>query len=487
MNFIKKLKAGAKGLIFVSLSLMSHFSAAQAPTAADLIDNNLAFLKLDRKNMKLGDDLAMIFIAPITVGGVNKLYYIKGYTNDPSKPVSATNPIRLGVGLATTADGITFLDEGQVLKGELTGVDSGYASFPGIWYENGTYYLVYEAAGTDDRYNGDIGLATSLDGKNFTKQGIILWHNNSGWESINIGTPSLYKENGIWYLHYHGYDGNTCQIGVASGPDLMHLVKYSGNPIIKSIPGTAQAGTAGRRGISKVGSKYYMTYEVSEAKLPNSTSGFDGAKWSSGMASSTDLFNWTLFSQNPVLPQTVPSDVMGNDGPTFMSAGGLNYVYYRVTKPGNRTLRALIANERVGGFDISWTMSTANIGHSVGRPEGDGWAANMTQDVLPGFLQYGPYYAGLEAGDHIATWSFMIDNNSVDNAQQLRLEVVDADNNGAVLSSRSVTRKQWKQPGRYEYFSVPFRLDPALKNHRLEFRAYWYRGAYIRQGKVGLS
>jgi plastocyanin len=147
----------------------------------------------------------------------------------------------------------------------------------------------------------------------------------------------------------------------------------------------------------------------------------------------------------------------------------------------------LIANESVGGFDISWTMSTANIGHLVGRAEGDGWAANMTQDVQPGFLQYGPYYAGLEPGDHIATWSFMIDNNTADNAQQMRLEVVDADNNGAVISSRTITRKQWKQPGRYEYFSVPFRLDPALKGHRLEFRAYWYRGAYIRQGKVGLS
>lgn len=487
MDLFKKLKAGAKVSILISASLLSHFSSAQvAPTAADLIDNNLAFLKLDRKNVKLGDDLAMIFIAPLTVGGVNNVYYIKGYTNDPLKPVSTTNPVHLGVGLATTTNGITFNDQGQVLKGELTGVDAGYASFPGVWYENGTYYLVYEAAGTDGRYNGDIGLATSADGKKFTKQGIILWHNTSGWESVNIGTPSLYKENGIWYLHYHGYDGNTCQIGVASGADLMHLVKYAGNPIIKSIPGTAQAGTAGRRGISKVGGKYYMTYEVSEAKAANAGS-FGGVKWSSGMASSADLFNWTLYSQNPVLPQTVPSDQMGNDGPTFMSAGGLNYIYYRVTQPGNHSLRALIANESVGGFDTSWTMSTANIGHLVGRAEGDGWAANMTQDALPGFLQYGPYYAGLEPGDHIATWSFMIDNNTSDDTQQLRLEVVDADNNGAVINSRAITRKQWKQAGRYEYFSVPFRLDPALKGHRLEFRAYWHRGAYIRQGKVGLS
>lgn len=453
----------------------SPLAGAAAPTPGDLIDNNLAFLKLDKTNTHLGDSFNMHFIAPLQVNGKYWTYYIKGFNG------------HLGIGLALSDDGIQFTDQGMVLSvGSVGAVDSNYASFPGVWYENGTFYLVYEAAGDGAKgYNGDIGLATSTDGKNFVKQGIILWHNTSGWESVNIGTPSLYKENGVWYLHYHGYDGNTCQIGLASGTDLMHLTKSSANPIIKSVPGSPQAGTAGRRGIVKSGSRYYMAYEVSGPKLPGVGS-FQGAAWSTSLASSSDLVNWTGFSQNAVLPQTVPADGFGNDGPTFMNVGGANYIYYRVSGASPVTRRALIANESYGGFDISWTMSGQYIGHNIGRPDGDGWSANMSQDA-PNYLQYGPYYPSLPAGDHIATWSFMIDNNTANDDAMMRLEVVDVDSNFAVLAQRNVTRKQWKATGRYEYFSVPFRTDATQLNHRLELRAYWYGRAFIREGKVGLS
>lgn len=412
MKFERKIFSMAGLMVGVAMCMATQVAHAQAPSAADLVDNR-AFIKIDKTNTHLGDAFGMHFISPVVVNGVYFTYYIKGAPDG-----------RMAVGLAKSTDGINFTDQGVVLTGgSVAAPDSRYASFPGVWYENGTFYMVFEAVGDGTKgLDGDIGLATSTDGVNFTKQGVILYHDRTGWENINIGTPTLYRENGIWYLHYHGYDGTTCQIGVASGPDLMHLVKYSGNPIIKSIPGTAQAGTAGHRGISKVGGKYYMTYEVSEAKV-NAQVEFGGAKWSSSMASSTDLFNWSLYSQNPVLPQTVPSDGMGNDGPTFMSVGGLSYIYYRVTQPQNHTVRALIANESYGGFDISWNMTAPNIGHNIGRAEGDGWAANGLQDA-PQYLQFGPYYSALPAGDHIATWSLMIDNNSANDEQMMRLEAL---------------------------------------------------------------
>jgi hypothetical protein len=463
----------------VALGLAAQGAHAQAPSVADLVDNNRAFLKLDKAgwndNAYFGKAFNMHFIAPLLINGTYWTYYIGDVGG------------RMGIKLAKSTDGIKFDTPQSVLGVGATGAfDSNYASFPGVWYENGTFYLVYEGAGDGSKgFNGDIGLATSTDGVNFTKQGVILWHNKSGWESVNIGTPSLYKENGVWYLHYHGYDGNTCQIGVASGTDLMHLTKASANPIIKSIPGTAQAGTAGRRGIVKNGSRYYMVYEVSEAK-PAGAGGFEGVKWSSSMASSSDLINWTGFSQNNVLPQTVKADGFGNDGPTFMGVGGANYIYYRVSGNSPHTRRALIANENYGGFDTAWTMSSPNIGHMVGRVDGDGWSANMSQDT-PQYLQYGPYYAALPAGDHIATWSLMIDNNTSNDEAIMRLEVVDVDDNYSVISQRDITRKQWKQTGRYEYFSVPFRTDATKLNHRLELRAYWYGRAFIREGRVGLS
>ncbi len=40
---------------------------------------------------------------------------------------------------------------------------------PGVWYENGTFYMLYRAAGDDEGHVIRFGLATSTDGYNFTR------------------------------------------------------------------------------------------------------------------------------------------------------------------------------------------------------------------------------------------------------------------------------------------------------------------------------
>ena len=40
---------------------------------------------------------------------------------------------------------------------------------PAAWYENGTFYLLYRAAGNDRDHFIYLGLATSKDGFNFTR------------------------------------------------------------------------------------------------------------------------------------------------------------------------------------------------------------------------------------------------------------------------------------------------------------------------------
>ncbi|HYD79450.1 MAG TPA: hypothetical protein VEC06_06555 [Paucimonas sp.] len=453
------------------LGIFFGVAHAQAPTAMDLADNNQAFIKLDKTNTSIGSQFGMHFISTLKINGTIWAYYIRW--ENPSNP---SDP-RGGIGLAKSTDGVNFTDHGPVLRAGPAGSwDSFMASFPGIWYDNGTFYLVYEGSGTAGTNSpGAIGLATSTDGVNFTKHGIILNRNTYGWERTNIGTPSLYKEGSTWYLFYHGFDGATCQIGLATGPSLTSLTKHAGNPVIRSVPSTWQSGTAGKRDIVKVNGKYYMVYEGSGPQP------YDTAKWSSGVASSSDLFNWTTFSQNAVLPQT--ANTFGNDGPAFLNVGGLNYVYYRA---GGGTRRALIANESYGGFDRSWSMSSPGIGHIIGRAEADGgWSVNVTD--RQNYMQYGPYTTALSAGEQIATWKAMIDNNTADNLKVLRMEVVDADDNGYIIAQREITRKQWKQPFRYEYFSVPFTLPASRVGHRIELRVWWYGIAYVKILTVGVS
>jgi hypothetical protein len=165
----------------------------------------------------------------------------------------------------------------------------------------------------------------------------ILRHNTIGWESANIGTPSLYKENGIWYLFYHGYDYNVCQIGVASGKSLTDLTKSASNPILPVTAGTTawDTGTTGRRSaIVKEGDYYYTAFEGS------TPSPFAQSKWSSGLARTTKLTEaWTNFSNNPMIPQTLGG--MNNDGPELLKIGQTWYLYVRNAQPphGNQTQR----------------------------------------------------------------------------------------------------------------------------------------------------
>lgn len=109
----------------------------------------------------------------------------------------------------------------SVAEGSYPHWDSYDASFPGICKVDGVYYLVYEGADGSSNHPGDIGLAMSSDGLTFGRMtepyNPILTHNASGWESFNIGTPSLYYEGSTWYLYYHGFNNTLCQIGDATG------------------------------------------------------------------------------------------------------------------------------------------------------------------------------------------------------------------------------------------------------------------------------
>jgi hypothetical protein len=222
--------------------------------------------------------------------------------------------------------------------------DDRLTSFPGAWKEGNIWYLVYEGGGEDVGWPGDIGLATSTDGRHFAKHpnNPILRHSPTGWERANIGTPSLYKERGIWYLFYHGYDGNVCQIGVASGTSLTNLTKSASNPILPVTPGAVawDTGTTGKRSsIVKEGACYYFAFEGSTAPP------FAQSKWSSSLARSTNLTSiWTKFPGNQIIPQTFGG--MGHDGPELLRLGGNSYLYVR-TPRGNETER----------FRLEWNES----------------------------------------------------------------------------------------------------------------------------------
>jgi len=260
---------------------------------------------------RVGGDFTLHCLSILPQDGTLLGYYIANYTTSDGR-------WRMGVGRARSDDGISWTDEGRLLSVGATGAwDDRVASFPGIWKDGDTWYLVYEGAADDIGSSpGDVGLATSADGRNFTKHpgNPILKHEKTGWERVNIGTPSLYKEKGTWYLFYHGYDGTLCHIGVASGTDLTKLTKSAANPIIPAGAerGAWDAGATGKRSaIVKEGELYYLAFE-GRTPLPDST-----ARWSTGLARSRTLTSgWSKCPLNPVIPVTPGG--FGNDAPELL-------------------------------------------------------------------------------------------------------------------------------------------------------------------------
>lgn len=225
-------------------------------------------------------------------------------------------------------------------QGQLPYFDDRLASFPGVWKDGATWYMVYEGAGFSTQWPGDVALATSPDGVSWVKQPTvpILLHRAKTFERANIGTPSLWKEGSTWYLFYHGFNGADVQTAVATGPDLQTVTRVPGNPIIPTSASGWDSGTVGKRSIIKENGIYYMIFEGS-TDLP-----FDQASWSSGLARSSDLISWEKYSGNPVLPST--GQGFGFDGPEFIrTPDDRLHVYYR--NPTGQTSRATLTMKQM--------------------------------------------------------------------------------------------------------------------------------------------
>ena len=311
--------------------LLSWLAAgAKAQSLADVWSGRARFA-LDNR-FTFGANFGMHFISTWGEGGTLYSYYVG---RDSSGQDTAT------INLALSRDGIRFENQGVVIPRGPNSWDNRITSFPGVWkLQPGRWAIVYEGAGFSQSDPGDIGLALAPDGIHFTKDdNPIMRHAKRlpndpsldlSWERNNIGTPSLWVENGTRYLFYHGFgkswergSPDDCQVGVAIGTDLRNMRRYEGNPILKTgAHGTWDSGSIGRRSIRKENGWYYMVYEGSTDQP------YGQAKWSSGLARSRDLLTWEKFAGNPILPQTTSG--FGFDGSEWVQTpDGKLHIYYR--------------------------------------------------------------------------------------------------------------------------------------------------------------
>ena len=128
-------------------------------------------------------------------------------------------------------------------------------------------------------------------------------------------------------------------------------------------------------------------------------------------------------------------------------------------------------------FDAEGTQ----VGHNTGRLETDGWLCQAGIDTANAYMVYGPYTTSIPAGENRAFYRLKTDNITADNNALVRVDVNDA-TTGIILASTDITRKQFTAVGTYQTFALNF---TQTEGHSLEFRVWWYGGAYMKVDYVG--
>lgn len=190
------------------------------------------------------------------------------------------------VGYAVSSDGLNWtrpLSTPVLSPGNEYSWDA-LGTVPGAIIHESSGYKMYYMGMSSPYSNWHIGLATSVDGINWTKHPTPVIWGTSGWE-FQIAPSSIIKIDGVYHLYYTGRNYPNYKIGLALSTDGINWTKFSGNPIL--TPQALWEGT-GVFNASVIfdGQVFKMVY-VNMAE-----SGF-------GMATSTDGKVWTKADNNP--------------------------------------------------------------------------------------------------------------------------------------------------------------------------------------------
>lgn len=187
---------------------------------------------------------------------------------------------------AESYDGIhwSYPVQNPILSPSAYGWDS-WAVHPGAVFkdDDNTYKMYYY--GYSDQYSQwHIGLATSVDGIIWEKYPQPILMGTSGWE-YQIGSSSIIKKDGTYYLYYFGRTSPIYRIGLATSTDGINFTKFAGNPILSNTASWEGTGVIYPT-VIKEDAIFKMVY------CNASGSGF-------GLATSSNGIDWTKANNNP--------------------------------------------------------------------------------------------------------------------------------------------------------------------------------------------
>ncbi|MGA2889070.1 MAG: hypothetical protein ABSE51_13545 [Terracidiphilus sp.] len=191
--------------------------------------------------------------------------------------------------------------------------DSKTVDDPFVFYHHGDFYMLYIGF---DGQGYQTGLAKSSDLIHWDRLGCIARRDpNSRYTRYNIALSCIVRESGLtsqgklkkvygrylgaWNAYPNvGYEEGAAVIGLAWSDNLLHWELT--DPILFPADGAPwEHGGLYRPNLVEEAGVFYLYYNAKTDRLPKSEGG--GWREQSGVATSSDLKQWTRYPGNPIL------------------------------------------------------------------------------------------------------------------------------------------------------------------------------------------
>jgi predicted GH43/DUF377 family glycosyl hydrolase len=213
----------------------------------------------------------------------------------PYPPESLENPC-----LVRSNNGVDFTDSGVsnplIKKGAKGEWDDGHLADVAVLRVNRTWYLYYVGSDESKSYQ-KIGLATSTDGKTFTKnpKNPVMWADTSlCFEEGDFLVSPTVTHIGDKYFMWYFSQGNDSKwrMCFAESSDGERWTKQENNPVLgpTSKPYWWDKERIWHGDVVHYSDEYWLLY-----------SGYDGHVFRLGFARSKDGVNWEKYDGNPIM------------------------------------------------------------------------------------------------------------------------------------------------------------------------------------------
>lgn len=198
------------------------------------------------------------------------------------------------LGYATSADGLTWTRyENNPVH------SSSWVEDVCVVKSGDTYYMFAEGKGDTAH------MLTSTDRIHWTEKGNLDIRKKDG-SSISkgsYGTPTVLKENNIWYLFYERDD---LGIWLAASKDLKVWTNVQDEPVLTMGPEAYDKYAVAMNQVIKYKGLYYGYCHASAYK--------DWHEWSTNVAVSKGLIHWKKYKNNPIIDNDKSSGILVDDG-----------------------------------------------------------------------------------------------------------------------------------------------------------------------------